>query len=863
MLTINQSNTQNVNNDPKYSPNNQTDINEVLKVIEEINQALSQTQVQVIQTSQSISPQIINPYDEKYGGTYEDMQYQDMKDKYKTLKTITDPGMLISKINPALALPVSALYSTLFLMPAKYGKNTQFLEKLSNMASQKLDSYTSNQIYSDITSSILSLYALNKAGEVFNTLYHLRRAKKEFGPYRPFREDIYQTFKILYSTVNLPLKIPFSLMGMGLTLKAFPYVSSFLGKIASYPFSLDTFVGDALQSALLSPLTLANFAISNLGSLLLSSGAYLTRAFSPINILSPLSFLPPFTTLSSFASQLPIVGQALSSPGVLPFGSLVLGNLALSFIRQLAFRKYKPQNVDAYEIEQQTSASQAIQPFLIRAVTLDKSIKTIDVLMLQTLMLIEAHTSIIPLIYNLLHSEKETKRVNVDFTSEREYWDLTLVGRENIAWYEPIRKKLSELEFKLNPLSQLFTFITTGMTPKQFIERVIYGEERYIKEVESFSSILGTNQSVTVLLGKSAGILISNARTYEAKMLMLVSGIYDLLRQAVLELITIRKLGFSIESSFNISYTKDEIQSDLVDNIARFGKGFLDVTTSTYKALYNLVLGKKEEAKSEILKQKDLLKDVVYIPGINAIAFNIKFYKELIKGIKDKTILSKAKSLFKDVYLTGVDENIEKIDIKEKVQVLEKYFDKSYNFSLNINESLKKIISFFKLHLKAFRELLKIKIKEITLLENILRCICFSNNICQKEQEKNITQKEKYKDIKLVVVDASIKRALERLPKFKEGGKVPGKDKGKDEILAWLRPGEYVVKKESVEKLGKETLETINKKPSLITKVLSAFTSTLKFIKTAFTKPFSITKKLKKFEIRKKEKKEKKEKPSM
>ena len=486
---------------------------------------------------------------------------------------------LLRKRAPWAVLPAQMLVSS-FMYSARAGEpESSFLGK-----------YISHFIPPEaLTTAAISLYALSKAPYIFGTLYGRSRPLKIFAQYGniPLIEHLYQAYRTMYLTTYAAF-LP-SLYAYSLPL-LYQGIFSFLPNILSTALGI---IGKGLPfgNILTAPGRFALGTISNLASTLPIStlghiGSAIGKFFNPYiylykglyygiyrplgNILGISKVLAPVGTALSHVPLLGSFISGISSPYMLGAILTSFMGMGISMARAFAYRKYRPRDINVFELEQKTAASQQLQPFLMQVVTKQKQVDPISVLQLQTLMLIEQHTSMVPLIYKILHDLQEVKQKSTELASDT--YKMGIYGKREKFWFERVQKPLERLLLRYNPLTQIITYLTTGMTPQEYITRYLMREEITEATVEKAKERLGLSWQLTTLLGTSAASLLNKAKTFEGKLLSLLAGIYDVLRGIFAEVVTIRKGGFGIEKAISFSLPAGPETKTFMENLLNFAK---------------------------------------------------------------------------------------------------------------------------------------------------------------------------------------------------------------------------------------------------------------------------------------------------
>jgi len=668
--------------EPQYNPsqsqyaNNTKDLLEVLQKIEKLK---VQKAEQNIQTSQTLKQTYESNYDT---GRLDYQHYEKYNKIYKTLKLGIDPSMAVSKIHPGLSLPVGMLWSQGLLYPAKYG----YMNK--SFVYGALHHFMPGLTPDILTGLVLTHYMLQKSPDVLKSIYERNKARLTYGNTLPLTEHAYQSYRILNDFTKLFYIPMISLMTAGLLGKGLGLASSFaVSGISHLPLALKLASAPTLLP--LQGLSIASNIINATGipNALIHAGALAGKYLNPFKTLFPV--LGNITGLNSLANyiaygttntglielakkyttqtaiqeavksgaispeiaktlmnlggihNLPLVGNLLSSiithPAVPVATVFAATGMITALARSFAMRKYRPKNVNAYELEQQTSASYQLQPLLMQLISRDNRVVPISVLQLQTLMLIEQHTSIIPLLYNLLHQSSEIKR-----TGSEEGRDIIYgkqVEPEDIYWFEKPQKFLEKLRVKYDPFTQLINYIATGKNPREFIKEILEREKTRNEERQKISKELGISYTTASLLGTNALYLISQAKSYESKVIALLSGIYDLNRSQLSELMAIRKYGFGIKESINVELN-EPFQKSFINIIGDTVKGIVKYNFNVYKGIYKYLRGQREEAREIFKDIKTTFKETfTEAPVFNALYNSVKVISSIPKLFKKETYI--------------------------------------------------------------------------------------------------------------------------------------------------------------------------------------------------------------------------------
>lgn len=282
-------------------------------------------------------------------------------------------------------------------------------------------------------------------------------------------------------------------------------------------------------------------------------------ASDALSIKSSLGMMSGMTALGKGTSSLMAsAGLPLASMGIfLPVIASIFSNIVKA--NRLGKINVTKPKIDA--VQKQYSGSPSLTPFIQRMISRGE-LSGPDQIKIQLLSLIESHSSLIAPIYeemDIIHQE----RVKGHNNATEEY--TSIVGEKK---YNIVDRKMDSIEYllqsatnKYNPFVQLMNLLVLRKTPKQIQQEL---DENY-KEVSSKKIIekekeraqnLGITKTQSQLLKTSAQNVLASGNTYEAKMILLQAGIYDITRFVLSELITVRKFGTGSET--NINYADPE-----------------------------------------------------------------------------------------------------------------------------------------------------------------------------------------------------------------------------------------------------------------------------------------------------------------
>ncbi|MCD6436404.1 MAG: hypothetical protein J7L15_08490, partial [Clostridiales bacterium] len=243
--------------------------------------------------------------------------------------------------------------------------------------------------------------------------------------------------------------------------------------------------------------------------------------------------------------QSTILGGAMSPLSL----GLIATQLASSLMVNSKLKKLRTIRQSPDEIERKHSLSRYTDPMYKLGLITDQ-LKMPDQLEYQLLSFIEGHTSVLPSIYDNLNVEQQSK----DKSSKKgqlNYDAKTNIEKKGLA--NTITDNVSLLFAKYDPSVQLMNALVGKISPRKFIEQLKGGPQLSTvtdKEAKSLSKQMGiSSQSIKLLTIKSSN-LIGSTKTYEEKMIMLTSGIYDINRLIGQETINIRSQGFGIDTKF-------------------------------------------------------------------------------------------------------------------------------------------------------------------------------------------------------------------------------------------------------------------------------------------------------------------------
>ena len=637
-------------NQQPQQTNNTNDIKYIIDLVRQASIQYEQQRLQKISEISKIETPTINS---------DTIDYQKIK-KGQEFITKLDPMYHISKHIPQLSLPFTFLYSSLVTIPIRTGT-------FSSSILGKLGSHIGIDP-SFLTFMFLTHYMLSKSTKPLSGLYQ----RKQLDIYKgnlPATEHLYQGYRTLSTLLSvgyIPMFMPYwlslGIYGLHYSLPLFNMITSLLPWYLQLPIKPLNFLGNALYQSQLLPF------ISNS---LLHLGSFL-NFLNPYNILGSIVKLTGLHgLLSSTLGKIPIIGSMFfGSPAMTAMSLMMITGIGTSMLRSISMRRYMPKKINVMDIEKQVSASQQMYSILNQIISnpeLSKQIKPLDVLQLQALFLIEQHTSVIPLIYELLHTIKEQKQKSSEFTRDVIYKNVYYPRATFQHWFEKPQIFLEKLLYRYDPITQLVTYLITGKKPSElYYEKYVEPELRK-KEIQKQSIVHGINEGIMNLLTTNAIMLTQNAKSYEEKVITLLSAIYDINRAQLAELITIRKQGFNIQQS--LLREINEQLPEQGDNIfTRIWKGIIKpiykfYTTSAkssyhlVRSLYNLLKKQPREAKEAF---KDAIQEYVRnykdIVGIKAITNIITDITGLIKGMKSYVESKRGKEITKKDFIELVRE---------------------------------------------------------------------------------------------------------------------------------------------------------------------------------------------------------------
>lgn len=245
-------------------------------------------------------------------------------------------------------------------------------------------------------------------------------------------------------------------------------------------------------------------------------------------------------------------------------------------------KKLKAQRQSTSQIEKNTSLSSSLEGYYNNIVN-QGQMQAADQLQVRTQMWIEAHTSVIPLIYDelqFLRQEKEKGVTNL----EEQYSGMQGHGPEQGVLgksLDAVETSLMKLIGKFDPITQLTNFFVGGFkSPQQFLDEIGKTnketfQDKLFEKQEAKST--GIQKDELRLIGSSSQSLIAMSSSYEEKMMALAMGQFDVARLMGKELITIRKHGFGIAENRFRDPMVDEEQSAFGKMFAKMSNTFMNI----------------------------------------------------------------------------------------------------------------------------------------------------------------------------------------------------------------------------------------------------------------------------------------------
>ena len=248
-------------------------------------------------------------------------------------------------------------------------------------------------------------------------------------------------------------------------------------------------------------------------------------------------------------------------------GATIAAQLGGGLMKARKLSRIQARRQSKEQIERENSLSTTLESQL-NLLAGRNEISAADQLKIRLGMWTEAHTSVLPLIFNELKYKNEQKEKNIMGSSEN--YDELLYGKQRGVVggaLNSIEDGLMRFNATYNPLVQLSNFLLGGFkTPKAFIEelRNYDGDEK--QYVRSESMRMGISADTFRLMGTDSNQLTSGADAYEMKMYLLNAGQFDIQRMIAKELLTIRKNGLGVAD--NAFYQGPEFERSIFGRIA-------------------------------------------------------------------------------------------------------------------------------------------------------------------------------------------------------------------------------------------------------------------------------------------------------
>lgn len=272
----------------------------------------------------------------------------------------------------------------------------------------------------------------------------------------------------------------------------------------------------------------------------------------------------------SAVHSLPMMAGMASPLGMGLMGAQALGGMwSKSKIGKLQIAKKQ-----YTEEERKTSLSSAIEMQLNR-LSMTGQIQPADQLQIRLLAWIEAHTSVIPLIYTEMDSWSQEKSKG-GTSAENKALEATYgVGYDQGIVNKGLTKAVGALQMfnaKYNPITQISEFLLGGRLPGQTIQDIKSGQGESGADTRYYRSIAqahGISSNVTRLLQADFSYMIQSAGTFEEKSLLTSMLSLNIQQAMAVELVSLRK-GMGIPENINYGGLEsgEGIFSQIGDSIA-------------------------------------------------------------------------------------------------------------------------------------------------------------------------------------------------------------------------------------------------------------------------------------------------------
>ena len=281
----------------------------------------------------------------------------------------------------------------------------------------------------------------------------------------------------------------------------------------------------------------------------------LSRSYSQ---LSTLFALPKMIGMATGAGTLGLKGLTStltggSMPAIL---AMTAARMGISLLKAQKKAKLIAKRTPASKIEKVRSVSNIYQTQL-RVLMSHGQVQSIDALKVSILSTIADRVGPISEIYAELEYLKKQKEKNIETFSSDYEKKTELEGETGVnRFLDFIEGSLGKAIAKYNPFQQLVDFLVEGKTPKQVQDELAkqYGFKSYAKLIEKKAEKMGITTAATQLLTMTSSQLIGTAQGYESKLIALNSGMYDLMRFQIQEIMTLRKVGYGISDVLSMEY---------------------------------------------------------------------------------------------------------------------------------------------------------------------------------------------------------------------------------------------------------------------------------------------------------------------
>ena len=266
-----------------------------------------------------------------------------------------------------------------------------------------------------------------------------------------------------------------------------------------------------------------------------------------------------------------MIGQTLSGGALTGssalfggIGATVLASLASSMMKVRKERKIHGIPVAANELVRKSSKFRFFRP-LIDQLMMSGDIKPGEALTLQILGLIEQWVSPIPQYISSQLTKEEYKSKSAKFGVK-----TVSKGEKRSGLLDTLEYYLQKFTYKFNPLAQL-GLLVSGKTVRGMLKNIeeIYKKQPTHKEAKE----RGVSYSSFQILHVSANSLMNRVKSYEAQILSILAGTYELSRLSSAELITIRRGAYGIADNDILKYRQGESVSSWLSKIYEYIPG--------------------------------------------------------------------------------------------------------------------------------------------------------------------------------------------------------------------------------------------------------------------------------------------------